>query len=320
MSIDIIAIEKNCKRRKNVTLKFFNRITRKVEVEKVYGGAMVNWLYSTKLGEFFSKIITKAFFSKFYGCVQSWSISRFKIDKFIQDYNINMDEYLTEEDNHSTIPYSNFNQFFIRRFKNGKRPFDSNETILGAFAEARYFGHKEITEDLKIPVKGKYLKASELINNEKWNHFFSEGPLLLARLCPVDYHRFHFPVSGKVLDSFPIHGRFHSVNPMAIQKKNDILITNERHVTILETNEFKKLAYIEVGALCVGKIVQSKIYNSDMKFKKGEEKGYFLFGGSTVILIGEKGTWEPSSDILNNTKDGIETYVQLGTPVGNVLN
>jgi phosphatidylserine decarboxylase len=85
-------------------------------------------------------------------------------------------------------------------------------------------------------------------------------------------------------------------------------------VTIVQTENFGRLAYIEVGAICVGKIVQSHRWNKP--FMRGEEKGYFLFGGSTVIVIGEKGLWKPSQDILTNTINGIETYLHLGQEVG----
>jgi phosphatidylserine decarboxylase len=102
------------------------------------------------------------------------------------------------------------------------------------------------------------------------------------------------------------------VNPLALKVKPEIFIENERHVTILNTDNFGKMAYIEVGAICVGKIIQSKPLYAGMPFSKGDEKGYFLFGGSTVIVLGEKGKWTPSSDIVNNTHNGLETYLQLG--------
>jgi len=105
------------------------------------------------------------------------------------------------------------------------------------------------------------------------------------------------------------------VNPLALKMKQDILMTNERHVTIVETKNFGKLAYIEVGAVCVGKIVQSQPLVKGGSFKRGDEKGYFLFGGSTVIVVGEKGKWKPSQDILDYTKKGMETYIQLGMSV-----
>jgi phosphatidylserine decarboxylase len=112
---------------------------------------------------------------------------------------------------------------------------------------------------------------------------------------------------------FPVPGAFDSVNPFALQFKNQIFIQNERYVSILQTENFGRLAYIEVGAICVGKIVQTHRWNKS--FLRGEEKGYFLFGGSTVIVLGEKGAWKPSRDICTNTANGIETYLHLGQEV-----
>jgi phosphatidylserine decarboxylase len=137
--------------------------------------------------------------------------------------------------------------------------------------------------------------------------------LLLARLCPVDYHRYHYPDGGKTQKHYSIHGQYHSVNPTALRFKEDIFISNERRVSILETKNFGKLAFIEVGAVMVGKIVQT--HDETKAFRRGQEKGYFLFGGSTVIVLGEPGLWTPSKDLLENTKNGIETYIQLGDAV-----
>jgi hypothetical protein len=104
------------------------------------------------------------------------------------------------------------------------------------------------------------------------------------------------------------------VNPVALQAKNEILATNERQVTILETENFGTLAFVEVGALCVGKIVQT--HSDFSKFKRGDEKGYFLFGGSTVIVLGQPGKWKPEYDLLEQTQAGRETLVKLGADGG----
>ena len=123
---------------------------------------------------------------------------------------------------------------------------------------------------------------------------------------------------GETLDSFQIKGQYHSVNPLALSSKPDIFIINERRASILETEKFGKLACIEVGAAMVGKIIQT--HDEATTHSKGDQKGYFLFGGSTVILLGEKGKWSPSKDILSNTKDGVETYLQLGDEVALLVN
>jgi phosphatidylserine decarboxylase len=295
-------------------INFYNRVTQSVEKEKVYGDKVIEWLYKSIPGKVLSPLICKAPFSKLYGSFQDTAKSKGKIAPFIKTYHIAMDDYLPEVSN-SESPYSSFNQFFIRRFKEGKRPFVQNPDEMAAFSEARYYGYNSIHDNEVIPVKGSYLKPKQLISNSQWEDTFHDGPLLLARLCPVDYHRFHYPDDGVVLDDYRISGLLHSVNPLALKSKQDILMTNERHVTIIETKHFGKLAYIEVGAICVGKIVQTNPLKKGASFKRGQEKGYFLFGGSTVIVIGEKGKWTPSQDILDCTKKGMETYLHLGMSV-----
>lgn len=299
-------------------INFYNRLTDSIEKEKVYGDKFVEWLYQTNSGKALSHIVCKAPLSKLYGALQSSAFSAKKIKPFIADFNINMDEYLPEDGHQNTeVPYSSFNQFFIRKFKDGKRPFVADQNEMSAFSEARYFGYERVSADDKVQVKGINLSPKDLISHPKWEEFFNEGPLLLARLCPVDYHRFHYPDDGEIIDDYRIHGSLHSVNPLALKSKPDILISNERHVTIIETKNFGKIAYIEVGAICVGKIVQSSPLIKGKKVKRGDEKGYFLFGGSTVIVVGEKNKWKPSQDIINHTQKGLETYIHLGMTVAN---
>ena len=296
-------------------IKFYNRVTGKEDIEMVYGDKFIEWLYESNSGKSLSTLICKAPLSKFYGALQDLPLSQQKVLPFIKKFNIKMEDYLPEDGRSEKSPYSSFNQFFIRRFRPGKRPIVQTPNEMAAFSEARYFGYESVRDDEVVPVKGHNLKPKALLANTKWEKTFEDGPLLLARLCPVDYHRYHYPDNGSIVDDYRVPGLYHSVNPLALKSKQDILITNERHVTILETENFGKLAYIEVGAICVGKIIQSKPLDKGRMFSRGEEKGYFLFGGSTVILIGEKGAWKPSEDILKNTSSGIETYLHLGREV-----
>lgn len=296
-------------------IKYFSRLNNKIEIEKVYGDSFIQWMYGSTSGKILSNLMVRGPLSSIYGVTQSTKLSSKKVAPFIKDFNIDMDQFVPADEATSEIPYPSFNDFFIRRFKEGKRNFPAESSVMGAFAEARYYGYDSIQDDETIPVKGTFLNAKELLANEKWTDTFHDGPLLLARLCPVDYHRFHSPLDSKVLDYYKVRGELHSVNPIALKKKADIFSKNLREVTILETEEFGKIAYVEVGAMMVGKVVQS----GDLKeYRAGQEKGYFLFGGSTVIVIGEKGKWKPSSDISDNTKKGIETYIQLGDEVAKI--
>lgn len=296
-------------------IKYFNRMTGKNEIEKVYGDSFIKFLYCSVAGKKIGSAFTNKFFSKAYGAFQDLPSSHRKVKPFIEKFNIPIQDYEpgSRPSLDSSDSYRSFNEFFIRKFKLGKRSFVSESNRMAAFAEARYVGFDSIDEKSVYPVKGQYLLAKDLIANDQIAKIFEGGPLLIARLCPVDYHRYHYPDNGKVVEHYPVAGAFDSVNPLALKYKNQIFIQNERHVSILQTENFGRLAYIEVGAICVGKIVQTHRWNKP--FMRGEEKGYFLFGGSTVILIGEKGAWKPSGDITMNTKNGIETYLHLGQEV-----
>jgi phosphatidylserine decarboxylase len=291
---------------------FWNRKTGQEEIEKIYRDAIVRWLYGTYPGQFLAdKILPKVWLSNLYGSYQSSSLSQHKISAFIRDFQIPIEEY-------EPGPFRSFNEFFIRKFKEGARPFVQTPQVMPAFAEARYLAYEKIRPDETFPVKGKFLSSRALLNNIDLARIFEGGPLLLARLCPVDYHRYHFPDSGEVLKTYSVHGGLHSVNPLALQYKGDIFATNERQVSILETRNFGKLAYIEVGAFCVGRIVQTHRLRKEFPlFQRGDEKGYFLFGGSTIIVLGEPGRWSPDQDLLDQTARGRETLVLLGDRVAN---
>lgn len=292
----------------NAGIRYWDRFAKKEETEKVYGEGGVRFLYGgNPLGKLTGSLLSAPLASRLYGHYQSSRWSMHKIEDFIRAFEIPMYEY-------ENGPFRSFNEFFIRKFRYGARHFATDARALPAFAEARYLGFAETGLDVEYPVKGQYLTSAALLNDPKWAEVFAGGPLLIARLCPVDYHRYHYPTAGRTLASYPVRGALHSVNPWALARKGNILATNERRVAILETEGgFGRLAYIEVGALCVGKIVQT--YPESVPFKRGDEKGYFLFGASTVVLLGERGKWRPSADILEHTGRRLETLVRLGDPV-----
>lgn len=285
---------------------YWHREKGREEEEKVLSEIFMRWAYQTPAGRVaMDKLFTRRWVSVFYGRLQDRAWSTRKIPAFVKDFNINMAEFEAQE-------YRSFNEFFIRKFKPGARTFTTVPGHMPAFAEARYLAFESVSAQQELPIKGAHLYLSELLDSRAQAEIFLEGPAYIARLCPVDYHRFHFPDDGRVVESRVIPGRFHSVNPLAIERRGAILFTNERQVSILETANFGRLAYIEVGAFGVGKIVQTY---TGSEFQRGDEKGYFLFGGSTVILLGERGRWRPDVDLLAQTARGRETFVKLGDKI-----
>ena len=284
-----------------------DRRSGKIFDEQVYGEGALRWVYGSPVGLALEKaLLSKRLVSALMGAYHDSSSSTAKIGSFISRYGINMDEF-------EAGPFSSFNEFFIRRFKLNARPFVA-APAMAAFAEARYFAWEQTDESTAVPVKGALLSPRQLLSDgisADQARRLEGGPLLLARLCPTDYHRFHFPDHGRWLSCRRIPGRLHSVNPVALQARPRTFLDNERQVSLLECDSLGMLAYVEVGALGVGKIIQRRTE----RFERGAEKGYFLFGGSTVIVVGEPGRWKPDHDLLSATRDGIETLIHLGEKI-----
>jgi phosphatidylserine decarboxylase len=296
-------------------IKFYNRYTSQLEQELVYGGKFIQALYQNKIGRFFEWFLsTTPYPSKLVGEYYQSSYSQKDIASFIEKYKIETNQF--KKGNKKGVNFSDtfnsFDDFFIREFKEGERPFAAESKTMPAFAEARYFATESLHDVIKFPVKGNFLKLHDLLPIPEAD-LFLRGPMFVARLCPVDYHRYHYPDSGKTLKSYRRTGALHSVSPIALRYLPKVFLRNERRISILETKNFGRLAYIEVGALFVGAIDQTA--NEKNEFQRGQQKGQFHFGASTVILLGEKDRWTPSEDILDHSYNGIETFVKLGDAV-----
>ncbi|MBI2606141.1 MAG: phosphatidylserine decarboxylase [Deltaproteobacteria bacterium] len=290
---------------------YWNRATGKTAEELIYGEGFMRWIYETPAGRFFADaLFCRPVFSRLYGAYKRTRASASAIPGFVKRFDIRMEEFEAGD-------FRSFNDFFIRRFKPGARRFSEKPEELCAFAEGRYLAFEQLTEGQRFPVKSAAMSPEGLLsdgeNGGEKARLFAGGPVLVARLCPTDYHRFHYPDDGVTVEAYPIPGKLHSVNPLALKTRADVFVTNERRVSILRTKNFGDLAYVEVGAICVGKIVQTR---SELEpFCRGDEKGYFLFGGSTVIVLGEPGAWRPDADLLEQTRLGRETLVRLGERV-----
>jgi phosphatidylserine decarboxylase len=229
-----------------------------------------------------------------------------QIEPFIREHNIDMSEF-------KPVIYRCFADFFDREFKPGERDFVSAPEEMAAFAEARYFGWEKLAPDQEFPVKGHSLSAEQILGSAKRAAVFAGGPVLLARLSPMDYHHVHYPDDGTTLDTDWIGRSLWTVNWHALLNQADILFRNERQIHILETRNFGRLGFVEVGAMSVGRIVQ--VHPTETEFHRGEEKAVFKFGGSAIVVFGEAGIWRPTDDILEHTAKGIETLVRLGDTI-----
>jgi phosphatidylserine decarboxylase len=229
-----------------------------------------------------------------------------KIEPFIRKHGIDMSEF-------KPAIYRSYAEFFDREFRPGVRTFPSDPTVMGAFGEARYFGWERLDPAQQLPIKGHSLSPARLLGDAQLAKPFEGGPVLLARLSPMDYHHLHYFDDGVTKDRRTLGSRLWTVNWHALQNKPDLLFRNERSIQILETKHFGQAAFVEIGALSVGRIVQ--VHPLKTPFARGDEKSLFKFGGSAVVVMGRPGAWKPSADILSYTAQNTEVLVQLGDQI-----
>jgi phosphatidylserine decarboxylase len=203
--------------------------------------------------------------------------------------------------------YTSFNDFFTRRKKN--IDFDKEKNHFVSPCDSKLLVIK-LNKDSSFDIKGSRYNLKTIINKDLTNEY-SDGYALIFRLEVSDYHRYHFIDDGTLDDYKYIKGKLNTVQPVAYNKK--IFHTNCREYTTLHTKNFGDIVEVDVGALCVGKITNDKNVKS---FKKGDEKGYFEFGGSTIILFIEDKKIIIDNDILLNSTLGKETIVSCGEKIG----
>ncbi|AFM40681.1 phosphatidylserine decarboxylase precursor [Desulfosporosinus acidiphilus SJ4] len=291
-------------------IKYYNRNNKSYEIEQVAGDKVLNWTYSSPIGlSLLELIIKRRIFSSLYGWYLTRRISRRKISSFVSNFNIDLS--LTEK---GLRDFSSFNDFFYRKLKPQARPIDKDDLSLISFGDGKLLAYETIDLEKLVQVKGFTYSLRELINNDQIAEKFTNGTCLILRLCPTDYHRFHFIDSGTCENTIKIKGAYYSVNPIALQKVKKLFCENKREWTIFHSNNFADVLYVEVGATCVGSIVQT--YTPQTTVNRGDEKGYFKFGGSTVILFFESDQVSIDEDIIEQTKRGIESSVLLGERIG----
>ncbi|MEC8043593.1 MAG: archaetidylserine decarboxylase [Verrucomicrobiota bacterium] len=290
-------------------IRYLHSSKGKVETEKVYGERWLRLIYGNPLGKVLLwASVKRTWFSRWYGWRMSRSSSKSKILPFIKKYNLDTSEFRS-----SIESFHSFNDFFSRKLKPSARPI-SEEVDSAIFpADGRHLGYQEISNMDGFFVKGQKLNLHSLLKSEGLTEKFTGGTLVISRLCPVDYHRFHFPVSGELVSIKNINGSLFSVNPLAIKKAISIFWRNKRVLTILDSQKFGQIACILVGATCVGSISIEKKGGS--KFLKGDELGYFSFGGSCVMTLFEKGKVQLSSDLIDYSKQGMEVFAKMGQPM-----
>ena len=294
---------------------FIDRQTKQKVEEKVYGKAYLEILYGKNpLSWLLKPLMCRfPFFSKFYGYLQKTLRSKSKIAPFIRMFNIDEGEFKDP-----VSSFQSFNDFFIRQLKPSARPITNGNDVAIIPADGRYRVFQNIHFEEGFLVKGQKFSLEALLKDKKLAHKYDQGSLIIARLAPVDYHRFHFPFNCIPEESRLINGTLYSVNPIALAQNIDILTENKRMITPLKTQQFGTVLYIEVGATYVGSIHQT--FTAGKHYAKGDEKGYFSFGGSCILILFEPFRIQFDQDLISASHQGLETLAHLGEPMGRALS
>lgn len=288
-------------------IQFIDRSNGELITEDPPGKGWLAFLYGSN---FLGKLTLHGLFKrKILSALGGWYMnhktSKKRIDAFITDNGIDMQDYMIPEDG-----FKHFNDFFYRNVKNKARPIESDFV---SPADGKILAFNTISEVDQFFIKGQPFDLKSFLGDASLTKKYDQGAMLIIRLAPVDYHRFHFPCSGYAGPSALINGHYFSVSPIALQKSLKIFCQNKRTISILKNEKYGDVLISEVGATMVGSIIQT--YDAEQEVKVGDEKGYFAFGGSTVVLLLEQGRIQFAEDLLEHTSNGMETSIKMGEKI-----
>lgn len=291
-------------------IQYFNRHTGTLETEQVYGEGFLRWAYGNPLGALSLDLFVKRpFFSAWYGRRMSTATSAARVEPFIRQYGLDPADFADAPGD-----YRSFNEFFYRKLKPSARPIDADPDSVVFPADGRHLGFEKASAIQGVFIKGQRFDLAALLGDAALAARYADGALILSRLCPVDYHRFHFPTAGTPGECQVIPGPLFSVSPIALRKQLAYLWSNKRTITHLQTGRFGTVLVMEIGATCVGTIAQT--YQPGSPVEKGAEKGYFAFGGSSTLTLFEPGVIRLEEDLASHSARQIELYSRVGSRMG----
>ena len=302
-------LRKHAARMSAEPIEFFNRYTGRVETEQIYGERFLRWVYGNPLGKLaLHSFVKRSAFSRWYGWRMNRQASQRKVQPFINTYEVDPAEFTDDPED-----FQNFNEFFFRKLKPDARPIKGGSSVAVFPADGRHLGFANIAEMNGFFVKGQTLPLEELVGDSNIARRYREGSMLLSRLCPTDYHRFHFPVAGETDATQFIKGPLYSVSPIALRQRIKILAENKRAMCEIRSEEFGRVMMLEIGATCVGGFEYT--YQPGA-IEKGAEKGFFKFGGSATMLLFEPGRIQFDADLLEQSRERRELYAHMGDQLG----
>jgi phosphatidylserine decarboxylase len=294
-------------------IRYYDRYKKTVETEAIYGERWLRFAYENPVGRGLVWLVARRrIFSAYYGWRMKRAYSAQLVFPFIVKYGLDVEEFAK-----SAFDYKNFNDFFYRALKPEVRPVAEGERVAVLPADGRHLAFPDVDAAEGFYVKGLKFTLAELLGDAVLAEKFSGGAMLISRLCPVDYHRFHFPVAGLPGEPRLINGWLYSVSPVALRRNIRYLVENKRVLTLVESPVFGPVAMIEVGATNVGTIRQTHVPGRAVT--KGEEKGLFAFGGSCVITLFQRGRIKFDAALVAQSAQHIETYAKMGDRLGEAV-
>lgn len=265
---------------------------------------MLTFLYETSFGRFVLKIITQPFFSAVGGTFLKTPPSRMLINRYIRRNEIDMSRFAEKR-------YRSFNDFFIRELKKGEGCKEHPAHLLLSPCDGKASAYT-LTIESSFRIKNTMYSIKDLLEDEALAKDYNGGACMIFRLTPDDYHRYSYIDDGEILGRKKIRGVLNTVRPIA-HSRYRVFIRNTRVCTLMRTVRFGDVVQIEVGALMVGKI---RNYKDAGRFSRGEEKGFFEFGGSTILLLFKEEAVHIRRDIFETTACGGETVLHAGDIIG----
>jgi len=288
---------------------FIDRHTDQLVEERNAHSKVLHWIARSKFfRSTLNVLFNRRWYCRLYGLWVDRSASQRNIKKFIQDFHIDVSQIEKPVDQ-----YTDLNAFFSRKLKPESRPFAQDASIFCSPADGKILVYPQLSERTLLPIKGSHVDISALLASESDTRLFHGGSACILRLAPNDYHRFHFPTDGQSCPPRTIDGRYYPVNQLALSIKPDLFAHNKRALTYIDSKCFGRFSYIEVSGFAVGRIIQTHLPGP---IKQGQEKGYFQFGGSTLVLLFEPDRINFDQDLIGHTQSNLEVQVQAGTQIG----
>lgn len=291
-------------------IQIIDRVSQRLLEEKIYGGRWVQLIYTTRWGRWFApKIASWPLLSRAFALWQRQRFTHRKIRPFVAHFAIDPSEFVCPMEK-----FTSFDDFFTRKLSPTARPIDSDPDAVIIPADGRYKFYENVDAEISLFVKGNTLSIKSLLESDaQWTRYLG-GTLVLGRLSPVDCHRFFSPATGQIAPPLEIPGLLYSVNPIATKRQGSILARNRRVLMRLRSDAFGEILLIAIGATCVGSIHAT--YPPNQHLVRGEEIGYYSFGGSAFALLFEKNTLQLAADLRHLARQPQEIYCRYGQKLG----